>query len=301
MQPLRRPSLLPVPVEPPRRRDPAPSRIRYRLARLWLSPAVRALATFWLPIAAALGIGWLVLSHPGTYARIDGLIGALRERVFARPEFQLTGLAVIGGSDPLRAAVEEVVGLSFPLSSLALDLDAIRARVEALDAVENAEVSVASGSILALRLRERRPVAVHRTADGLALVDRTGKRVAALAARADRPDLALILGEGADDAVAEALSLQRAASPVAPRIRAFVRVGARRWDIVLDRDQRIMLPETGALLALERAMGLDRAEGLFERDVMALDLRDGARPVLRLGPEALRARAPRDPAAEDRT
>ena len=38
----------------------------------------------------------------------------------------------------------------------------------------------------------------------------------------------------------------------------------RRWDIVLDRDQRIMLPENGAVGALERVVAMAQVQDLLE-------------------------------------
>jgi cell division protein FtsQ len=49
-------------------------------------------------------------------------------------------------------------------------------------------------------------------------------------------------------------------------------VGERRWDVVLDRDQRILLPETEPGRALERVLALDQAQDLLDRDV-TVDLR----------------------------
>src|SRR5690606_6967422 len=85
----------------------------------------------------------------------------------------------------------------------------------------------------------------------------------------------------------EALSLFRAVPDLRPRLRAFVRVGQRRWDVVLDRDLRIMLPERGAEAALARVMALHYGEELLDRDLAAIDMRLGARPTLRLTPDAL--------------
>jgi cell division protein FtsQ len=59
--------------------------------------------------------------------------------------------------------------------------------------------------------------------------------------------------------------------------------------VVLDRDQRILLPETLPVRALERVIALDQAQQLLDRDVIAVDLRNEHRPVLRLAPPALSA------------
>ena len=136
-------------------------------------------------------------------------------------------------------------------------------------------------------ITERVPVAVWRTEDGLTLVDETGHRVAGLLSRADRADLPLIAGDGADAATPEALQLIAAAGPLTPRLRGLVRMGDRRWDLVLDRNQRILLPEKNPVQALERLLALDHAQDLMNRDVLAVDLRSDHRPTLRLTPNAL--------------
>ncbi len=63
-------------------------------------------------------------------------------------------------------------------------------------------------------------------------------------------------------------------------------MGERRWDVVLDHGQRIMLPQDRPVQALEHALALDRAEDLLARDVRAVDFRIADRPVLRLGLDA---------------
>ncbi len=59
-------------------------------------------------------------------------------------------------------------------------------------------------------------------------------------------------------------------------------MGERRWDLVLDRDQVIRLPEADPVAALRRVMALDATDGLLARDVAVVDLRDPDRPMLRL-------------------
>jgi cell division protein FtsQ len=124
-------------------------------------------------------------------------------------------------------------------------------------------------------------------AEGTILLDETGHSIAEISARADRADLPLITGQGADVAAAEALQILTSAGPLLPRLRGLVRMGERRWDIVLDRDQRIMLPVDQPVRALERLIALDQAQELLERDVLTVDLRLQNRPSLRLAPYAL--------------
>jgi cell division protein FtsQ len=64
-------------------------------------------------------------------------------------------------------------------------------------------------------------------------------------------------------------------------------MGARRWDVVLDRGQRILLPETGAVRALERAIAMDQAVDMLSRDLLAVDLRLPQRPTVRISEQAV--------------
>ncbi|MCB1342496.1 MAG: cell division protein FtsQ, partial [Pseudooceanicola sp.] len=101
------------------------------------------------------------------------------------------------------------------------------------------------------------------------------------------PDLPLIAGEGADARVAEALELVQAAKPLGGRLRGLVHVGERRWDVVLDREQRIQLPTDQPVAALERVIALDQAQDMLGRDVSVVDMRIEARPTLRMTEAAM--------------
>ena len=94
-------------------------------------------------------------------------------------------------------------------------------------------------------------------------------------------------GKGADDQVEEALRLFAVAGPLEKRMRGLVRVGERRWDVVLDRGQRIMLPEEGAEQALERVIALEQVQDMLARDLVAVDLRLAARPTIRIAARAV--------------
>lgn len=269
------------------RRDPAPSRWAYRMQRLWLTPAVRKLLRVGLPLAvASLALFW-VFSQPQNRSALTEMVSEIRRTVAERPEFMVTIMAIDGASDELSADIREILPVDFPISSFDLDLEAMRKVVEQLDAVARVDLRVKPGGTLQMDVTERIPAVVWRVQGLLELLDGQGRRVAALDSRTDRMDLPLIAGIGADQNVPEALKLMTAAGPIADRLRGLVRVGERRWDVVLDRDQRIMLPETGAVDALEQVVALHQAQDLLARDLAAVDMRNPARPTLRMMPPAV--------------
>lgn len=271
----------------PLRRDPAPTRWQYRLQRLWLTPYYRVLLRYGGPVLVLAVVAQLVLQSETRRAAIVQSFVDIQEKFQARPEFRVGLLSIEGASADLADAVRARLALKLPQSSFDLDLDVLRAKIEALDAVASVQLRVRSGGVLQVVLKERDPTVVWRTASGLQLLDATGHRVAGLTAREDRADLPLIAGDGADVAIDEAMAILDAASPIAGRVRGLVRVGERRWDLVLDRAQRILLPSENPAAAVERLLALDQAEKLLDRDVAAIDFRNQDRPVLRLAPFAL--------------
>jgi cell division protein FtsQ len=268
-------------------KDPAPSRLRYRMHRLWLTPVYRAILRTGLPaFFVVFGVG-LYLSDDGRREMLAGSAEAVIRSVQERPEFMVKLVSIEGASPELADTIRAAMPVRFPTSSFDLDLDALRQQVLALDAVASADLRVKPGGILELKVAERRPALVWRGPEGVVLLDDTGHLVAPIASRLDRSDLPVLAGDGADRAVPEALELLEAAAPVSARLRGLVRVGDRRWTVVLDNSQRILLPETGAVAALERVMALAMAEDMLSRGVSVVDMRYSARPTLRLSDAAM--------------
>lgn len=285
----------PVMARPaPRRSGPGPSRIAYRLSRIWMKASVRRAAVA-LPLVLTGLIVVRMAGDPTVREAIATQYRGVIEALSSRPEFAVRGLQVTGASDMLKREIEEVVGLGPGASSLTLDINAVQARIAALGGVRNAQVKLGSDGQLLVSVDERRAAALWRDGEGqLWLTDRTGVPIGLADARAEHPELPVIMGEGSQAVMEEALLLFRSAPGIRARLRAFVRVGKRRWDVALDRDFRIMLPEQGAEAALARIIALHYGEELLDRDLSVIDMRHGARPTLRLTPEATKVLRLRD-------
>lgn len=268
------------------RRDPAPSRIAYKINRLWLTPLFRATLRVGLPVfLVLLAAGWFFSNPTNRYA-IGEKLTEIKRSVQERPEFMVKLMAVEGATPIVADAVRVLLPIDFPISSFDLDLDVMRAEILKLDVVAEADLRIRPGGVLEVAITERKPVVVWRIHGELELLDMTGHRVASLTARSARADLPMLVGEGAELAVEEALELIETARPLASNLRGLVRVGSRRWDLVLAQGPRIMLPESQPVFALEQVLALDQAQDLLARDLTAIDMRTPLRPTLHMAEEA---------------
>lgn len=269
------------------RRDPAPSRWAFRIERLWLTPLFRQLVRVGLPVFSVVFFAGWFFSDETNREAIAEQVADIRRSVAERPEFMVKLMAVDGASSALAETIRTATMVDLPKSSFDLDLDQMKTTIEEIEAVARAELRIRPGGILQVQVTERVPAIIWREGDTLALLDNSGKRVAVLNSRTDRADLPLIVGEGADTVVPQALRIMIAAAPIDDRLRGLVRMGERRWDLVLDRDQRILLPENAPVDALEQIIAQDHAQDLFSRDLIAIDMRNADRPTLRMAPPAV--------------
>lgn len=267
--------------------DPAPSRLRYRLQRWMLTPGIRFGLKFGVPLCLTIAAAGAFLADQERRDMVRDSIASVRASIEERPEFMVNVMAIDGAGAGVSQDVREVMPLDFPVSSFDLDLAQIRSQIEALDPVKSANVRIRPGGILQIDIQERRPALIWRSKQGLALLDENGVHVAELGQRGMHPDLPLIAGQGADLAAQEALQLIATARPLGERLRGLVRIGERRWDLVLDRGQRIMLPEEKPINALERVIVVSEVQDLLERDVAAVDMRIAARPTIRMTENAV--------------
>ncbi|WP_397542277.1 cell division protein FtsQ/DivIB [Roseovarius salis] len=270
-----------------RRPDPAPSRLAYRLQRLLLTPLFRRLMRIGVPFGLALAAGTAYLADDARQEKLVMALTDLRHRIETRPEFMVRLLAVEGASAPVEARIREIFPFELPTSSFDIDIDDLRAQIAALPAVADADLRIRRGGTMVAAITERKPVAIWRNDEGLGVVDREGVVVSDGADLAARSDLPVIAGAGANRDVPGALDILQAARPLGDSVLGLVRMGERRWDVVLDRDRRILLPERRPVRALERVIVLDDVHDLLERDIAAVDMRLPARPTVRMNPAAV--------------
>lgn len=280
---------LTAPRKPRPIKDPAPSKWGYRWQRMMLTPGFRASVRVGVPLILIAIVSATYFADDARRADAAAKIAQTKAAIQQRPEFMVTDLLITGGDADIALDVARILPLDLPTSSFDLDLEAMRSKVAALNPVDEARVRIGEAGTLVVEITPRVPVALWRAGTTLKLIDAEGVYIGVAETRSERTDLPLIAGDGAQAHIAEALALFQAATPIASRVRGLVRMGERRWDLVLDRNQRVLLPSDGARAALDRVIALNEAQDLLKRDVVAVDFRNPARPTLRMNTDAANA------------
>lgn len=263
--------------------DPAPSIISYRLMRLMLIPRLRLILTLGIP-SLVIFCGTLILFlNINVHENIEALKKDLKRALVERPEFMIKVASVDGASDELAHEIREIMPLDFPVSYFDLDIKYLHKVLNDIPAVASAAIKVTVSGVLQINISERIPAFIWRKDDVISVIDEKGEFIRLATSRLDYPELPLVVGEAANLSIADISSLMEDNQYFLEQVRAFVRVGERRWDLVLDNNLRIMLPQTEFLAAFDRLMLMSRAGSLFSNKLSSIDMRLVERPTVRVG------------------
>lgn len=167
--------------------------------------------------------------------------------------------------------------------SLFLDLDAVKREVEEIGWVADAQVRVLLPNRLHVALHERVPAAVWQKEGVLYAIEASGTVIGPVAPE-DFPELAQLVGEGANTKLAHLEQTLAGRPDLARRMEAAIWVSERRWTLTTDTGARIHLPEqdpAGALASLDLpAGGFD----VLDPSVDTVDLRVPGRITVRFRP-----------------
>jgi cell division protein FtsQ len=97
----------------------------------------------------------------------------------------------------------------------------------------------------------------------------------------------VVVGPGANRRATELSTLMSAAPTLKPLVTAASWQGDRRWDIIFQSGEKLMLPEgdAEAARALQFFAVEDRRAGLLGKGLVSIDLRDPTRMVARMSRE----------------
>ena len=262
--------------------EPAPSRIAYRIMRLLLIPRLRLIFTLGFPslliFCATVGL----FININVWENISAIKKDLKLAFVERPEFMIKVASSDGSSAELSNEIIEILPLDFPVSYFDLDIKYLHKVVNEIPAVASAAIKISVGGVLQINVTEKSPAFIWRKDNVMSVIDETGSFIRIANSRVDYPKLPLVVGEAANLVVSEISSLMQANEYFKDHVRAFIRVGERRWDLILENNVRIMLPQREFLAAFDRLMLMNEAGSLLSGRLSNIDMRLVVRPTVRV-------------------
>ncbi|MDE2006592.1 MAG: cell division protein FtsQ/DivIB, partial [Rhodospirillales bacterium] len=245
---------------------PGRLRLLMRRQRRLLRPAawVAGAALFLLLVVALLRSG----APGGAFDRLHQALAAEA----ARAGMEVRRIEIEGRANTPEQVLEAALDLHRGAPILGVPIDRVAARVERLSWVQHATVERRLPDTIVVRLIERRPFAIWQDHGRMSLIDRAGGMVTDRNV-ADFRTLPLVVGPGAAEAASRLIDALNAAPSLSGRVAAAVRVGDRRWNLMLRSGITVKLPAGHAPEAIARLVTLQARYDLLGRQLRTIDLR----------------------------
>lgn len=203
--------------------------------------------------------------------------------------FAIEDVRVSGNEQTSEIDILQQLGLDGTTSLVALDIAEARRLIGELPWVENVTVRKVYPGTIEVNLTERQAFGIWQHGTDLSLIERSGSVIAPL--RDNKfAALPLFVGRDAETAAAAFYDEFSRWPEFRSRVKAFVRVAGRRWDLRLDNGIVVKLPEKDVARAMKVLAEMEEGHQLLERDIAAVDLRLDDRTTVQLTPEAVARR-----------
>ncbi len=167
---------------------------------------------------------------------------------------------------------------------LAIPLEHIREVLLKNDWVKDATIERRFPNTIYINIAEREPIAIWQQNKKLYLVDDEGNVIT--------PDditkftgLLHVIGSDAPLHASNLIEFVSADEELKKHIVSAVRYGERRWNLILDQDIIIKMPENGFAIAYEYLSKLNQSNKLFDQNYKIIDLRDESKYFFEKKPE----------------
>ena len=257
-------------------------------------------------LAGVLAIGTPVwLWRSGAAGSALQLVGRSLIEATGHLGLRLRRVLVEGRVETRREKILAALDVRLETPLLRFDPGAAKRRVEALGWVRAAVVERRLPGTVLVRITERRPLAVWQNHGRFTVVGRDGQPIPGANPRRFT-SLLHVVGAGAGAKAPRLIEMLDSQPALRARVAVAVLVSGRRWNLRFDNRVDVRLPAVDPGAAWARLARLQSEHKILERDLVAIDLRQPDRLIVKLTPlgeeqsrlepgtEPRRTRAPND-------
>ena len=235
-------------------------RLSFRRPMIWMTATVLGLTA----IAGILSGGYVQRGFAAVGRSIDGSAVAAG--------FGVTAVQITGEHRTAEADIRQALGIANGQSLFAVDAEQARENLRKLPWVQDAVVHKHFPGTVSVSVIEKQPFALWLTGDGrMTVIDHSGAVIEPTDG-AEFRSLPHFMGDPPEGgaALVDAIATHRA---VAARVQGMQRMSGRRWNLYLDGNVLVDLPEENWQKELDNLEHLIVDKGVLERSIKEIDLR----------------------------
>lgn len=253
-----------------------------RLFLFWQRQKIilRRLSIVMLVALLLAGTGWLAWSSLGGHA----FTNTLSERFAQLDPLRIRHITITGRHLTDESDVMEALGTNLDHSLFGFSVEDARKRLDKLPFIEHSTVERHLPDTVLITLEEKHPIAIWQIDGHFILINQKGDSVSQQELTAHNRSafrkLPLVVGAGANVEAASILSLFDQYTDINSHVLAFIRIGQRRWNVLMQNGTTLLLPEGAEAAALERLHSYQTEFQLLDRPLKTIDMRLPDRMVI---------------------
>ena len=226
---------------------------------------------FSLAALSTYGVTYLLT---GAGERFISQVKADTQKITSDAGLTLAEVFVKGRNRTSKNDILKAMAVKKGMPMIAIDLENARKNLEALPWIESVSIERRMPNLVHVNIIEKQPIAIWQQRGKYFPLDTNGTAVKTSSKGLE--NLPLVVGKDAPEFTPELISILSSQPSLLKRTKAAVRVGNRRWDVILDDVDKgisISLPENNPLGAWARLAQLEKNHGLLKRKLTMVDLR----------------------------
>ena len=168
-----------------------------------------------------------------------------------------------------KATIDDDEFLTIGDPILNIDLKRIKRKLEKLTWVKYASVERLYPSTLSVSIIERQPLALWQHGGVVHLIDNEGDVINTKNIE-QFSDLIILVGEESPSHIQPLFNLINSQPDLAQRVSSAIRVGKRRWNVRLENNVEIKLPEEDASKAWEHLAQMQQEASIIDTDISSI-------------------------------
>ncbi len=261
--------------------DPAPSRLYYKINRLFYRLWFRSMLIIIFLVVS------ILLSKKFLYKDIDlnAEIRFLSEESSAiykgLTELSITRILVKGAHEALRKEIITLVENAATEGFSALKAQALREKIEDIRNVKKAFVKFSTDGLVIVNVIERKEAVVFFNNDLYEVLDSNGVILSIKQNYEGLSSLPLLVGKDASKNISALLALINEIGSYKSEVLYYKWVGERRWDIHMKSELVFKLPENNLNKGLKVMRMFLSQTNKLSKPVVSVDLRNIDKPIIR--------------------
>lgn len=206
--------------------------------------------------------------------------------VTADAGFAVNNILVEGRENSDIEVLKAIINVKKGDPLFSLNPDDAQELVERVVWVKSAHIERRLPDTIYIGLEERQPMALWQVDGKLKLIDRQGEVITS-DGLAKFKNLIVVVGTDAPSRTPQLFGNLQAENVIYERVKSVSWIGKRRWDLKLKSGLVVKLPEEDVGYALSRLADAHKKDGLLDKDLSSIDLREAERIVVRTRPGAV--------------